>query len=47
MEQLAEVVVVLQDCWEVVVLSAYLVGLTVLEVDLVVLAVDLVGLADL
>ena len=47
MEQLEEVVVVLQDFWEVVVLSAYLVGLTVLEVDLVVLAGDLVGLADL
>ena len=47
MEQLAEVVVVLQDCWEVVVLSACLVGLTVLEVDLVVLAGDLVALADL
>ena len=47
MEQLAEVVVVVQDCWEVVVLSAYLVALTVLEVDLVVLAGDLVGLADL
>ena len=47
MEQLAEVVVVLQDCLEVVVLSAYLVGLMVLEVDLVVLAGDLLGLADL
>ena len=38
---------VLQDCLVVVVLFAYLVGLTVLVVDLVVLAGDLVGLADL
>ena len=47
MEELAEVGVVLQDCWEVVVLFACLVGLTVLEVDLLVLAGDLVALADL
>ena len=47
MEELAEVVVVLQDCLVVVVLSAYLVGLTVLEVDLEVLVGELEGLADL
>ena len=34
MEQLAEVVVVLQDYWEVVVLSAYLVGLTVMPLTI-------------